>query len=417
MSTNPLSNSFSKAFSLICALLAGCGVGSTEARNDASAEPDRVERHGDIEVVIHTRHARGANYNRDEAYESWSLRWRGQPVVIDSLGGMALDTPVRRDTFNSLFVVGKPERPEILVNVGDPNNASVFHMLRQEHDKLAAPVLCKTFGGNNSVRVLDGKDAGKLFAGPNYQSLIGARRILLGSACLLDTDAGKAVALPAKPQDVHLPSFTRAMSVSPDGRMFARVGIKEGVEPVGASSEVDPIVLVADLDRGNWSRLPVDPRRMHYPHFEEIDPAWLDHHFQWRRGADGHDRLVERPDFKPLPIRGYFHKNGAQYDVREIEVDSSAQLGDFLVRRFQAKKLPGSGRWQDGGLKYEVEEEAVNVNGHGFFIAQTNKPYWPGKPGDPERQKQLIHRIGEALDAEFASGMHGSMFVAAPEGR
>lgn len=412
MSGRILSRSLSKILSLACVLLAGCGIGSTTGtRNTASAEPDRVERYGDIEVVIHTRHG------REEVNESWSLRWRGQPVVIDSLGGMALDKPMRRDTFNAVFVVGDPAHPDLLVNVGDPNNASVFHLLRQENDKLAAPVLCKLFGGNNSVRVLDGNDAGKLFEGPNYQSLFGARRILLGSVCLYDADTAKAITFPAKPQDVHLPPFARVMSVSPDGRMFARVGIKAAAEPVGMSHEVDPVVLVADFDRDTWTRLPVDPQRMRYAHFEEIDPVWLDHHFQWRRGADGHDRLVERPGFKPLPWRGYFHKDAAQYDVRGIEVDSSVELGDFLVRCFQAKPLPGSGKWQEGGLKYEVEEEVVNVNGHGFFIARSNKPYWPGKPGDPERQKQLIRRIGETLDAEFASGKHGAMFVAVPEGR
>lgn len=408
MPTNRVSRSIAKAFSLVCALLAGCGAGSTEARHDSPAEPDRVERLGDIEVVIHTRHGPSANYDRVVAYESWSLRWRGQPLVIDSLGGMFLDQPLRADAINAVFVVGRHDRPDLLVNVGDPNNASVFHLLRQEPGGLAAPVLCKAFGGDNSVRVLDGQDGGQVFMGPNYRSLVGARRLLLGSACLYDAETGEVLAMPAKPQDVHLPPFARAMAVSPGGHMFARVGLSE---------TVDPVVMVADLDRGTWSRLPVDPQRMRYTHFEEIDTAWLEHHFQWRHGADGRDRLVERAGFKPLPWRGYFSQNGAQYDVRAAEVDSSEQLGAFLVRRFQAKRLPGEKSWREGGMRYEVEQEVVYVTGAGFFIAQGSQPYWPGQPGDPDRQKQLIHRIGEAFDAELATGLHDAMFVAVPEGR
>lgn len=406
MPKNQVSRGVAKAFSLICALLAGCGVSSTEARHAVSAEPDRVERHGDIEIVIHTRHDRSANYDSDTTYESWSLRWRGQPLAIDSLGGMFLDQPLRTDAINAVFVLGGRERPDLLVNVGDPNNASVFHLLRQEPDGLAAPVLCKAFGGDNPVRVLDGQDGGQVFMGPNYRSLVGARRLLLGSACIYDTGTGEVLAMPDKPRDVHLPSFARAMALSPGGRMFARVGLSE---------TEDPVVMVADLDRGTWSRLPIDPRRMRYPHFEEIDAAWLDHHFQWRHGADGRDSLVVRPGFKPLPWRGYFSRNAAQYDVRAAEVDSSEQLGTFLVRRFQAKRLPGEQGWREGGLQYEVEQEVVNVTGAGFFIAQGGKPYWPGQPGDPERQKQLIHRIGEAFDAELAAGLHDAMFVAMPE--
>lgn len=384
-------------------LLAGCG----SSTGQKSAAPDRIERHGEIEVTIHTRQARSANYDRNVAYESWSLRWRGEPLVIDSFGGMWLDQPMRTDAVNAAFVVGAGAHPDLLVNVGDPNNASVFHLLRQDGGKLTTPLLCKTFGADNAVRVLDGKDADTVFQGPHYQSLAGARRLLLGGACIYDAVSRAALAIPAKPKDVHLPSFVRAMAVSPDGRAFARVGMTESL---------DPVMMVADLDGGRWTRLPIDTRRMRFPHIEEIDAAWLAHHFQWRRGADGRDRLVERVGFKPLPWRGRFLKNAAQYDVLQAEVDSAERMGDFLVRRFQARRLPGNGNWREGGLSYEVEQEVVTVTGAGFYIGLGGKPYWPGQPGDPERTKQLIHRIGEAFDAEIAEGRHDAMFIAAPAG-
>ena len=34
------------------------------------------------------------------------------------------------------------------------------------------------------------------------------------------------------------------------------------------------------------------------------DPAWIAHHFEWKRGSDGTDRLAERAHFTPLPYYG-----------------------------------------------------------------------------------------------------------------
>lgn len=393
---------FTKVLFLTGLLVASFSFSTTDMIWAASAEPDRIERHGEVEVVIHARHSRNANYNRESAYEAWSLRWRGQPVEIDSFGGMWLDQPMRTGNVNSIFVVGTGDRPEIIVNVGDPNNASVFHLLHQMSDRLAAPVLCKTFGGDNAVRVLEGKDAGEIFHGPNYRSLVGMRSLLLGSACVYDIVSGKVLPIPYKPEGIIFPTYLSAMTLSPDSQAFARAGLDY-------SSNL--VLLVADLEKGHWSQLPIDPRRMRYSHLEAIDTAWIKHHFQWTRGAGGHDRLVERTGFKPLPWRGRFLENAAQYDVLSAEVDYSKQLGEFLTLRFQAKRLPGEGRWQEGGLKYEVEQEMVNITDAGFYIALNNKPYWPGQPGDPKRQMQLIRRIGEAFDAELAAGQHEAMFV------
>jgi hypothetical protein len=92
------------------------------------------------------------------------------------------------------------------------------------------------------------------------------------------------------------------------------------------------------------------------------------------------------------------------------------RLGEFLVRRFGGqlvsdRESPGSGRL----LTYRVEQEEVVVTATGFFIAMTGKPYWPGQPGDPKRQQDLICRIGEAFDGELAEGRHEAMFEARAE--
>ena len=78
----------------------------------------------------------------------------------------------------------------------------------------------------------------------------------------------------------------------------------------------------------------------------------------------------------------------------------------------------GAGYAQTAEQKAESASAAlpeVVVTATGFFIAMTGKPYWPGQPGDPKRQQDLIRRIGEAFDGELAEGRHEAMFEARPE--
>jgi hypothetical protein len=388
---------------LACVLgapLAGCG-----SKNALEARPvlKRIDRYGEIEVLTHSRSARSANYIADD--ESWSLRWRGEPLLIDSFGGMWLDQPIRTGAINTVFVIGAGASPDLVVNVGDPNNASVFHLLHQEGGRLSAPLLCRSLGADNAVRVLDGKAAGHVFEGPNYASLPDAGHILLGSACVYETAARRALAIPRKPDDVYFPHGSGGMVISPDGHAMARIGILSGSNT--------PVMLIADLGGAGWTRLPVDPARMRYTDLHAIDAAWIAHHFEWRRGADGRDHLIERAGFEPLPPRGHFLENAAQYDVPLAVAPQHEDLGEFLARRFHGRRLPPEPGASDGVLRYEVEQEVVLVTGAGFFIAMTARTYRPGQPGDPQRQKALIRRIGEAFDAELAQGRHATLFVPA----
>jgi len=384
------------------ALLAGCG-----SKNALEAQPvlKRVDRYGEIEVAIHTRQARSANYDTAVDDESWSLRWRGEPLLIDSFGGMWLDQPIRTGAINTVFVIGAGASPDLVVNVGDPNNASVFHLLHQAEGRLSAPLLCRSLGADNAVRVLDGKEAGRRFEGPNYASLPDAGHILLGNACVYETATRRALEIPRTPDDVYFPYGSGSMVLSPDGRSMARIGV--------LSESNTPVMLIADLGGAGWTRLPVDPARMRYTDLHAIDAAWIAHHFEWRRGADGRDHLIERAGFEPLPPRGRFLENAAQYDVPQAVTPQHEDLGEFLARRFRGRRLPPEANAGDGVLRYEVEQEVVFVTGAGFFIAMTAQTYWPGQPGDPQRQKALIRRIGEAFDAELAQGRHAALFVPA----
>lgn len=388
-------------------ILSACG--SSTRQEAPAAVPDRVDRLGEIEVVTHTHAARNANHDNWGQYQDWSLRWRGQPLEIASVGGMWLDKPTRERAVHSVFVVGAPERNDLLVLVGDPNNAAVFHRISQDGGQLASPLACKTFGGDNAVRVLEGPQSGALYQGPSYRTLSGPSQLLLGRDCVYDTATRRSATVPQLPSGYAFPYGASAVALSPDRRSLARVAsIEDRIEAV-----------VAELDGQDWRPLPIDPARMRYARFEDIDPAWILHHFEWRRGPDGRDRLRERPGFKPLAWRGAYLSGSAQYNVPHLAADQTETFTNFLSRFPNAKRLPDY-RWEHSGQvdrRVEIEQEIVVAMPDGFYVNLTSKPYWPGQPGDPKLQEALVRRLGAAFDAELASGRHDALFATAPKPR
>ena len=98
-----------------------------------------------------------------------------------------------------------------------------------------------------------------------------------------------------QPENANPDTSVPPLGLSPDEHSFAWLAYE--------NSDFRKIVVT------NWQAnhsyvLPIDRARMRYPTEAAIDPAWLMHHFEWTRGADGADVLRERPAFTPLPYRG-----------------------------------------------------------------------------------------------------------------
>jgi hypothetical protein len=118
-------------------LLAACG---SDGGSRPATPPDEVERFGALELVTHLRAERGgdAAHFAWQYVAHWSLRWQGQPLVIDTLGGLFGDQPRQVTRINAAFVVKHAGRlPDLVVNVGEAENTSAFHLMRQRGDTLA----------------------------------------------------------------------------------------------------------------------------------------------------------------------------------------------------------------------------------------------------------------------------------------
>ena len=298
--------------------------------------PDQVQRYGGLELITHTRIQPGAEFNGSATLQSWSLRWQGQPLEIDTMTGMFADQPTRTRNLHAVYVLGSGDVPDLLVNVGDPNNSGAYHLLHQQDGQLAAPMLCPILAGNSAVIPLGSVDAPLAppggFSGPQHLRLAGARWLLLGQRCVFDVAQRRALKVPHWSHDgftAHpsVATIVPVHDISPDGRSLVRFGIlhQEGQDT--------HLLIVADLESGQLSTLPIDRGRMRYDSHHALDNAWLYQHFEWRRGANGRDKLQPRRNFKPLPRR--FLARGEQVTIMRDSLwagqggpDTPGQAGD-----------------------------------------------------------------------------------------
>lgn len=425
MASNPLSRARVRAGRVLAALcstvLAAC-MGGGPRGGAAEVPADSSEQFGALTLVTHhSSHAAG-DTGRRGLTQRWSLRWQGQPLALDTRGGLFGDKPMQARRVNAVFVRGQGEAAELIVNVGDPNNTSAFHLVRQRGGVLQTPLLCLSLGGDNTVRWLDtptgtgGRAPG--WGGPQHQRLDapGAGRLLaLGSRCVFDLGTGQALAVPAPPAGLSVLHHLGAVAVAPSRRQLAYVAQREG-EGEGALHDV---LAVVDLDAARWQVLAIDRSRMRYPTRESIDDAWVAHHFEWRRAAGGAPALAARARFAPLPRRGHYRDSGAaEYHLEDTLVGAKQVLQPFLVQRFGATPLPPSPYDEGRILRLSWRGHELMVHDTGFYLTAPlevlKRGYFSGQPGDPALARQLVRELGDAVDAELAAGRLQALFDAPP---
>lgn len=171
--------------------------------------------------------------------------------------------------------------------------------------------------------------------------------------------------------------------------------------------QMDPPALgVTDYLAKQSYTLPIDHERMRYGGYDHLDPGWVDHHFAWVRDAAGHDSLVVRKDFTPLPYHGdvTLAKPGA-YQSWTIAPGSEALrdlIFKILTTRLGGELLPESPTTVTRTVRIDGKAAEVFLNDSTYVSVSLSD-----KSGDPE----LMKRIAAALDAELATGKYDALFV------
>lgn len=382
------------------------GVGAAALYRRSKKIPDKVEVFGPFEVVTHTyRFMTGWNEGRlgTGTGENYSLRHRGKPFAFEGKAGMWGDQTFRYEVFNSAVTFPSPE-PAVLLNVGDPNNTNFYYLVREEGGKAAAQYLGQSSGGV-SAEWLDpppGAVPEEKDVGLHRGRLEGGRWLLLGEHTVLDTRTLRGHALvPAKGFSVN--QFKPAIAMSPDGGNFVRFGYS-------MESSSAPMLAVYEIESGASYTLPVDPARMRYNDWPEIDAAWLDHHFEWRKAEGGRLRLAERAGFTPLPYRGSLKLDPLdgyrEYNLQPVRPEMRDRVIAFLEREYGAKLQP-RGQYETSDT-FLVGERKIYVMQNGGALG-----VWMDRGTDT----RLVEDFAKRFDAVLATGELDGLFeTPAPDG-
>ena len=197
-------------------------------------------------------------------------------------------------------------------------------------------------------------------------------------------------------------------------------------EDTGPNTEVPPLTLSPDehsfvwLAQGfeerpqlgvtNWRTnrsymLPIDRARMRFNSASSFTPDWVGHHFEWQRGPDGSDVLVERAAFVPLPHRGdlTLGKTG-EYQAYTLRPGSAAirdALVEILSRDLAGELLPEE---LAGFRRIRVQGKVLTA----MLVESSN--YVSLSMDVDGSDPQVMRAVGAALDAALASGRYDALF-------
>ena len=191
------------------------------------------------------------------------------------------------------------------------------------------------------------------------------------------------------------------LGLSPDERSF--------VWYAALSDGESPRLGVTDWKAGRSYRLQIDRDRMRFNGFETLDPAWVAHHFTWRRGSDGVDVLQERPNFVPLPYRGVVSLSylGEPHGYLLLPAGEPLrqEIVRMLVEELQGERLPDA---RDGS------EQRIRLDGKVLGV-RVGSPLVIVALDFGERDPELIRKVAAHIDAALASGKYDALFREPPK--
>jgi len=356
-------------------------------------QPIRTEAFGPFEIATV---ASGFNeVTTSGTAKAWAaeatfvIRHQGQPVAIE------------HGTVGAVAALGGPV-PALLVQAGSRDVGAACHVLSTDQGQLriervgdcAGPLKAAPLTSDNEAftRARDSN----LPAGRFDRGSFATPGLYLFDDVVLDTRTLTTRAVSADGQS-RLIARIPPLGVSHDEASFVRLEFAE-------DSNEDLALAVTVNGTGERYRLTIDKTRMRYADFDQIDPAWVLHHFAWQRTAGGADRLVERTGVTPLPYRGTLTLDSTgyrEYRVAPAKEGLRAALVAFLVAEFRAEPLEAA----EGAFAHTVRFGGATVS-VSYDASGRHVGIWMDRATD----STLVATIAERFDAALKTGRYDDLF-------
>lgn len=395
-------------------------VGAAPPAGAAEPLQNATELHGPFEIVATGRRIGTGAFPNTSAnpfatmeVTSFGVRWKGREVAVPKVGARF---------WRVLRIVDAPS-PSLLVMTTD------FHLLSEQAGELRITSFGSPSTNMAELQWLDSENGqpgavrsfGIQRASPGPDTLLnGGRWLRLSYHTVLDVKTLKAY-------DVR--------PWIPSGRGRPMAGLNAGNVPVrafspGQTQYVAPAqdydrdkpegrydgLIVVDIPSGDAYAVRLDKRRERYADHVDITGAWIAHYFEWKRDAQGRERLQPREGVKPLPWKGRIvnFSDHIEYRVHGVTAGMLPELKRTLTQRLGAKPVPdGADPQRITGTYFALSgcDHRLAIGDHhdvlSVYAPQADAPPWI-------RCQDTVRRVAEVFDAELASGRLDRHFSTAP---
>lgn len=418
--------------SILGILLLGAGGFAVTYRQIFFNLPYQTEKLGNFELQTYASESYG---------DHCGLRYLGKHFDIEEQAGKA-ERQRRVNSFVLLTPTLTPTAtaadagpaPHFLVSIGEPNDTRAFYLVGEKAGAAFAAYLCDTTV--DAVDALDQQPLTSLTSSLEPQTrqiylhrkaISGSRWLLLGNACVFDVQTATPYPFTTllntddtTPQleNDHLP-----VALSPDRHSLVRLALRNEYdaktsEHLGYSLHLlvnnfveDTSYLLA-IDR---QRLRVNRQATYTGWVDDINQQWLDHHFTWQKGGDGHERPVERTQFAPWPFRGWLsgYGNDLEYRIVWAKPEMLDKLEEFLIAHFGAKRIKHEHSAEGGtistAIQLQLEDKELTLSFRRDDYSPSQISFWHSAP-DP-RNGEWLKKIAQAVQQQLQSGVYDDLFI------
>jgi hypothetical protein len=367
------------------------------------SQPVRVQTFGPFQIATL---AEGfyddvfAGEHRIAASATFRIAYRGTPVTID--GKSEDGTSARYDRAAAVALM--PGAPDgLLVRAANADESGPFYLLVADGDRVRAEYVAPGMQRleaplvtNDAARFRQARDHAPIPGTVDETTYAQAGDYLFDGA-LLSTQPPKVQRF-APNEGQRLNPNVRPLGISPDRRQVARVGFAEDYQ--------SNALVVTDVQTGESATVPIDEVRMRVSEVSALDPAWLQHYYEWSSGPNGTLRLVAKDDVKPLPWRGVLAASSSD-GYREYKVGPAGRAMFDAMAKFLANEM-GATRTEDDVASSSFQ---AHIDGQLVHLYENEHEHHVSIFMDRGKDSRLVATIAERFDAALATGKYDALFT------
>lgn len=326
----------------------------------------------------------------------FEVRYKGQPITFNKGSAPA--------KYSGMLAVIPSIKPALIVYVEDAASDSYCSMLVDDGNTLTETKLGSCYGSikaealTSDSAAFERSKAAKPPRGRIDRNTFASSPLMLFSSVVLNTRTLETYPVSEQVRGTIIPSVP-PLGISPDQKSYVRFHY-------GEAGESEPLLTVFDFARSQQYELPIDRVRMRYAELKDFTPAWVAHHFEWQRGADGADALVVRKNFAPIPYAGTISDDSTGKWEYRIPVGGQT-VRTALMEHIETKF--GGKREQVDATAYEYP---IVVDGKKIMVASTgDNDYIYVSLAHGEAPSDIVARIGRSFNAVLATGSLDALFV------